>query len=205
MCSAQDVVHVKYGAGDGAMHTWQVHKDSDRPSIGKTPTLQTPDIDFELDEGFSSLKSIFFNKIFADVTGFGSKMDRFLSDPTTPGYEAIADRLLTFDDPAAEDRDWKVKRGFEVLLAAANEPEVGMANMWKSGGSDGLHPYPNFEQYMPMRYFKAWRRAIPYMWAPESMWHLPKEELGWAIFTSVLDALRDRRSKVCASWVQRAS
>jgi hypothetical protein len=62
-----------------------------------------------------------------------------------------------------------------LLIAAASEVVNGIENLWKRGKSTGQHDYPNFGQYMPMNYFKAFVAAAAYCWADQKCWYIDKK------------------------------
>jgi hypothetical protein len=64
---------------------------------------------------------------------------------------------IKFEDPEAEDPDWKVKQAYTLMIAAALEIENGVENMWKRGPSGGRHDYPDFGKYMPINHFKVFK------------------------------------------------
>jgi hypothetical protein len=49
-----------------------------------------------------------------------------------------------------------------LMISSATEIVNGVENVWKSGPSVGCHAYPDFGQYMPVNYFKAFYSAAPY-------------------------------------------
>jgi len=49
-----------------------------------------------------------------------------------------------------------------LLIAFAPEIVSGVEKLWKSGPSAGRHTYPDFGQYMPTNYFKAFCCAAPF-------------------------------------------
>ncbi len=54
-----------------------------------------------------------------------------------------------------------------LLIAAASEVVNGIEHLWKRGKSTGQHDYPNFQQYMPVNYFKAFVAAAAYGWVDQ--------------------------------------
>jgi hypothetical protein len=71
-----------------------------------------------------------------------------------------------FQDENAQDPDWKLKQVYVLLIAAASEVENGIENLLKRGKYMDWHGYPNFDQHVPISYFKVFVAAVPYYcWA----------------------------------------
>ncbi len=49
-----------------------------------------------------------------------------------------------------------------LVVAGALEVQNGVENLIKQGAGPGLKPYPNFAQYLPANYFKAFKEAFPF-------------------------------------------
>jgi hypothetical protein len=57
--------------------------------------------------------------------------------------------------------------------------------LWRKGKSAGRHDYPDFGQYIPKNYFKAFQAAAPYCWCDEIQWY------------------KDNRDKPCQAFLPR--
>jgi hypothetical protein len=64
-----------------------------------------------------------------------------------------------------------VSQCYLLMIASATEVVNGVNNLWKSGLSVGSHVYPDFGQYVPIHYFKAFASAAQYCWSPEKYWY----------------------------------
>ena len=103
--------------------------------------------------------------------GHAKIIDKYLSNPLATYHDTVCKDKILFLDEHAEDPDWKVKQCYLLIIAAATEVVVGVDNLWKSGPSTGRHNYPDFGQYIPKNYFKAFCSAAPYAWAEEMYWY----------------------------------
>ena len=56
------------------------------------------------------------------------------------------------------------------MVTAVLEVHRGVDNLWKSGASAGMKAYPNYGQYIPVNYMKAFLHGLPYLWADEMYW-----------------------------------
>ena len=68
-----------------------------------------------------------------------------------------------------DDPDVLLKICVTLMIAGANEVHNGVASLWKQGPSYGFRDYPNFAQYVPKNYFKAFVHAFPSVWADPSV------------------------------------
>jgi len=48
-----------------------------------------------------------------------------------------------------------VRQCYLLMIASATEVVNGVENLWKSGPSIGHQEYPDYGQYIPVNYFKA--------------------------------------------------
>ena len=63
-----------------------------------------------------------------------------------------------------DDPDVLLKICVTLMIAGANEVHNGVVSLWKQGPSYGFCDYPNFAQFLPKNYFKAFVHAFPFMW-----------------------------------------
>jgi hypothetical protein len=103
---------------------------------------------------------------------------------------------IVFHDESNPDVDWKARQCYMLLIASATEIVSGVDNLWKSGPSEGHHTYPDFGQYMPVNYFKAFCSAAPFCWSPEKYWYEDTRDVPWDIFLPCLASFIDRRQKL---------
>ena len=52
-----------------------------------------------------------------------------------------------------------------LIVTAVLEVGHGVKNLWLHGASAGMKSYPNYGQYIPIDYMKAFLHGLPYMWA----------------------------------------
>lgn len=186
---------VTWGKREGECVAWKAHAGDDRPSIGKCPEGTKPELSFDLG-GDKALKEHFWGEMPPGLAEIGPRMGERLSDDRAKHHTVVKADGIKFHDADADDPAWIVKRGFELMFAAASESEVGAQNLWQKGDSLGMRGYPGFGRHMPKNWFKVWKSAIPMMWAPKTSWFKPKGELGWEIFTTALGLVREKRSKM---------
>jgi hypothetical protein len=79
---------------------------------------------------------VFFEIIFPELKSVAARIDKYYEDPRAEYYTTVRDRHIKFNDPTAEDPDWKIKNNILLLLAAANKSATGVDGLWKSGHSD---------------------------------------------------------------------
>ncbi|KAL3800329.1 hypothetical protein HJC23_003625 [Cyclotella cryptica] len=58
-----------------------------------------------------------------------------------------------------------VKLCLTLMVTAVLEVSRGVKNLWLYGASAGMKSYPNYGQYIPIDYMKAFLHGLPYMWA----------------------------------------
>ena len=52
-----------------------------------------------------------------------------------------------------------------LMVTAVLEVSRGVKNLGLHGASAGIKSYPNYGQYIPIDYMKAFLHGLPYMWA----------------------------------------
>eukprot|EP00957_Ditylum_brightwellii_P139393 10622895-Ditylum_brightwellii.AAC.2 len=108
------------------------------------------------DINWSNMNEAFFDIVFPSIVGHGKIIDEFIADPRAEYYRTCQHKNIVFDDPNDdEDRDWKVKHCYTLLIAAAGELECGIDSIWKKGITRGRRNYPDFGQYILKHVFKA--------------------------------------------------
>jgi len=50
------------------------------------------------------------------------------------------------------------------MVTEVLELSHGVKNLWLQGASAGMKPYPNYGQYIPIEYTKAFLHVLPYTW-----------------------------------------
>jgi hypothetical protein len=84
--------------------------------------------DIDLNEN-THLGDVFFSEFFPRIVGHAIIIDEFHDDPRSPSYSTINNGNIIFHDENAQDPDWKVKRAYLLLIAAASELENGIENL----------------------------------------------------------------------------
>jgi hypothetical protein len=175
---------MRYGKEEGDRIVWKILQDSDSIDLGM------PDMDgdsqfkknIDLNED-TDLGDVFFTEFFPSIIGHAKIIDEYHADPRSPYYSTVNNDNIIFHDENDPDPDWKVQQAYLLLIAAASEVVNGIENLWKRGKYTGRHDYPNFGQYMPINYFKAFVAAAAYCWQTESFGTLTKETgLGISFF-----------------------
>jgi hypothetical protein len=102
---------------------------------------------------------------------------------------------LKFDDVVddTEDRDWKVKQCYLMLIAGVTEADTGVENLWRRGLSGGRHQYANYGQYMPKNQFKAFMSGDALMFCDRKVWFEDNRDKGWEIFMPCLRSFNQKR------------
>ena len=62
-----------------------------------------------------------------------------------------------------------------------------------SGPSVGRHAYPDFGQYGPFYYFKAFASVAAFCWSPEQYWNEDTRDVPWDVFLPCLAGYNDKR------------
>jgi hypothetical protein len=78
-------------------------------------------------------------------------------------------------------------------VTAVTEVQTGVNNLWKTGESPGLKPYPNYAQYIPVDYFKAFMAGFPYLWSDRKYWDTNKKELPFDFIKPFMDEYNEMR------------
>jgi hypothetical protein len=94
-----------------------------------------------------------------------------------------------------------VNQCYLLLIAAATEVVTGVENLWKSGPSTGRHNYPDFGQFIPKNYFKAFCSAAPYAWADERYWYEDSRDVPWDVFLPCLDSFNEKRQRLIKTFL----
>jgi hypothetical protein len=97
------------------------------------------------------------------ISGHAKIIDKFLSDPRANYNDTVVRYKIVFHDEDHEDPDWKVCQCYLLIIASATEIVSGIENLWLSGPSAGRHTYPDFGQYMPINYFKAFALLLHFV------------------------------------------
>jgi hypothetical protein len=185
---------MQHGNGEGDVIEWNIVPDDEHVNW---PTPNIPNnVEYlrsvQLDDD-SDLSDIFFAEFFPCVTGHAMLIDEFHSSPKSPYFLTVCNDRIKFNDPESSDPDWRVKHCYTIMIAAASEVENGVENLWKRGPSGGRHDYPNFGQYMPINYFKAFEAAAPYCWCEKKCWYVDKRDRPWDIFLPCLNKFNEKR------------
>jgi hypothetical protein len=99
------------------------------------------------------------------LSGHAKIIDKFLSDARATYHDTVVRHKICFFDEIATDPYWMVRQCYLLIIASATEIVSGIDNLWKAGPSTGRHTYPDFGQYIPINYFKAFCSAAPFCWS----------------------------------------
>eukprot|EP00957_Ditylum_brightwellii_P073740 5603966-Ditylum_brightwellii.AAC.1 len=91
------------------------------------------EVEMHKDINCSNMNEAFFVAVFPLIVDHGKIIDEFLADPRAEYHRTCQYENIVFDDPNDEDRDWKVKRCYTLIIAAAGELKCGVDNLWKKG------------------------------------------------------------------------
>jgi hypothetical protein len=155
---------------------------------------------FEIDFENKELHENFFQHVWPDMTGWASRMDRYLSDPQAEWHQTYKNKQIKFHDRENDDPDWKVKQCILVMIAAATEMEQGM-NCWNAGKGPGRKYYPGFGQWVPKDEFECFKSCAAWMWADEKWWFCDRQDVDWEAFMPTIDKWNFTRTKLCVCWL----
>ncbi len=130
------------------------------------------------------------------ISGHAKIIDKYLSDCRATYHDTVLRDKIVFFDESSQDPDWKVRQCYILLIASATEIVSGVENLWKSGPSAGRHTYPDFGQYMPVNYFKAFCSAAPFCWSNERYWYEDSRDVPWDVFLPCLSSFNDKRQQL---------
>ncbi len=112
----------------------------------------------------------------------------------------VRDKIKFFDS-TAPDPDWLVKHCYLLIIASATEIVNGIDNLWKAGPSVGRHNYPDFGQFVPINYFKAFASAAPFCWSPEQYWYEESRDVPWDVFLPCLKGYNEKRRRLITTFL----
>lgn len=84
------------------------------------------------------------------------------------------------------------------MITASLEPVRGVDNLWKQGRADGFKPYPNYGQYIPKNYFKAFQHAFPFLWADKRYWFMDPKKMPWDLVLPFVRKYNEKRELLLA-------
>ena len=203
--SQHDIANAKsfkhcYGSGkEVGSITWEILRDTeylydnDKIEFDEDSTCVMKELDWD------NRNEIFFEHIFPSIEGHGKIMDEYLSDGRAEFYKTVQTSKIKFDDPEANDPDWRVKRCYTLIIAACCEVECGIDNLWKNGQGNGRKDLPNFGKYVPRDAFKAFCSAAPYAFCNRKYWYIDKRDRPWDIFLPCISSYNLKRRNIIKS------
>eukprot|EP00797_Seminavis_robusta_P009610 Sro169_g074980.1 n/a (342) ;mRNA; r:10060-11085 len=182
---------------------WKILADGEHIPEDKDPMYYPSGVAFKkivdlgaTDAGCDFAK-VFFDYFMTDLTGMAAKIDKFHSSIRSPMHSTVkSDRIVFHDDTGYfgnMDADWMVKQCFLLLIASCLETENG-SDLWKRGPSSGRKEYPDFGQYMPLNYWKAFCCAIGVCFGPEEYWYLDKRDVPWDVIVPAVTGFNKKRT-----------
>jgi hypothetical protein len=185
---------------DGDKIVWRILPDEEHITSDDDP-MQYPESlnlkkNIEFGEDASQYAAIFFDHFMPDIKGHAKLIDKFHGNKESPYYFTVINEKIVFHDDDNEDPDWIVKQAYLLVIAAANESEVGLENLWKIGSTGGRRHYPDFGQYMPCNYFKAFLSAAAKVFGPEEQWYTDKRDMPWELITPALNSFNQKRREL---------
>jgi hypothetical protein len=82
------------------------------------------------------------------------------------------------------------------MVTAVLEVSHGVKNLWLHGASAGMKSYPNYGQYIPIDYMKAFLRGLPYMWADKKYYNVEHNMLPFDFIQPFLNEYNKLRCEV---------
>jgi len=88
------------------------------------------------------------------------------------------------------------------MVTSVLEVHRGVEKLWKSGPSAGMKHYPNYSQYIPIDYMKAFLLGFPYLWADKKYWDFERELLLFDFIIPFVDEYYSIRKKaICVMYL----
>jgi hypothetical protein len=143
---------------------------TERATMLDTDKPFTNDIPWDKDPNQVDYDTILFEKLFPSVIGKAQVLDECLSrvstNPEQPNvWKARVEKdNIKFHHPDANDPDALLKICLTLMVTAVLEVHKGIAGLWQRGNLLGMKEYPNYGQYIPKDYFKAFLHGFPYLW-----------------------------------------
>jgi hypothetical protein len=177
---------------------WKIFQDKEYITKAEDPMVYPDGPVLLRDIGFDTkgLSDIFFDEFFPSVDGHARLMDEYLQDPRASYNTTVINDKVKFYDETDDDPDWIVKQCYLLLLASVWEGDRGIDNLWRKGKSSGRHTFPDFGQYVPAAYFRAWQSAAAYMFCDRVYWYEDRRNLNWNVFMPCLSRFNDRRKNL---------
>ena len=82
------------------------------------------------------------------------------------------------------------------MVTSVLEVHQGVEKLWKSGPSVGMKQYPNYAQFIPIDYMKAFLHSFPYLWADRKYWDVERGLLPFDFITPFVNEYNHLRKKV---------
>jgi hypothetical protein len=191
---------LQYGEGEDEKVVWKILSEKEQITVcpmeealagdsagdGCSPLEDSPfldDIPWDKNPNNVDYNSVLFEKFFPSLKGKAAVLDEFLSHPSTnpevpnKWKDRVADSSIKFHRPEAHDPDALVKICMTLMITSVLEVHKGIAGLWQRGNSSGMKDYPNYGQYIPKDYFKAFMYGLPYLWAEKKFWDINPAEL----------------------------
>jgi hypothetical protein len=77
----------------------------------------------------TDLNGLFFVHFFPSVVEQAKIIDESYVDLQSPFHNTVKNDKVQFDDPEAEDSDWKVKQAYTLMIVVASEIKNGVKNV----------------------------------------------------------------------------
>ena len=88
---------------------------------------------------------------------------------------------------------FKIKTCFQCIIKSACEACKGVSNLWGTGRGPGARRLPDYAQYVPIYYFKAFLHVLPLLWAPKEYWFRDPRTLPWDIIKPLFKEINNLR------------
>ena len=83
-----------------------------------------------------------------------------------------------------------------LMITSVLEVHRGVANLWKQGSSGGMKGYPNYGQYIPVEYFKAFLKGFPFIFSDRKYWDVAPRDLPFNFVQPFIDKYNGLRVKI---------
>jgi hypothetical protein len=114
---------LRWGPGNDKVINWKMLAKGEH--ITKDPLDNPNSADYLLahkDNELSddtNLNNLFFDQFFPSVVRHAKIIDQFHAGHRSPFHTPVTNDKIEFEDPEAEDPDWKVKQTYTLMIVAA--------------------------------------------------------------------------------------
>ena len=83
-----------------------------------------------------------------------------------------------------------------LITVASLKVNNGIEHLWKQDELDRLEPHPNFGQFIPKNYFKAFVAGFPFLLCDKEYWYKNSRLLPWDVILPFFDECNMKRNNL---------